>query len=225
MSDYTFQWAVAFSHLPYLLGGAWITLQLTFIGFGIGMVGGLAAAVGQVYGGPWTRRLIKAYVVFFTNTPALVTAFFLFFGLPEFGILLSPFVCILVNLALKSGAYLTDVFRAGFHSVRRTELEAAEVLGFSLWQKVHYVVVPHIAKTLYAPISNLYIVFLIGSAYASIFGVEELTGRAFNVDARTVRSLEIYTITAGVYVLLSIAASIVLAAIGRYVFRVRASIF
>ncbi len=223
--DYTFQWGVAFSHLPYLLGGALVTLHLTFFGFVIGLLIGLVASVLQAYGGSVLRSLASGYIVFFTNTPSLVTAFFLFFGLPEFGILLSPYECILINLALNAGAFLADVFRGGIASVRQVELEAAEVLGFSLVQKVRYVIVPHISKACYPPISNLYIIFILGSAMASIFGVEELTGRAFNIDSETFRSIEIYSITAGIYVLLTFFANVLLTLVGRYVFRVKARIF
>lgn len=223
--DYTFQWGAAFRYLPELLGGAWVTFHLTFIGFWIGMVIAVFAAVGQLYGGPILRRAIGAYVVFFTNTPSLVTAFFIFYGLPEVGILWSPYVCILVNLILNAGAFLTDILRAGVASVRRAELEAAETLGFSMLDKIRYVIVPHVAKVLYAPISNFYIVIILGSALAAIFGVEELTGTAFNIASDTFRTIEIYSITAGIYVVMTIVASTVLALTGRYVFRVKAKIF
>ncbi len=225
MFDYTFQWGVAFSHLPYLLGGAWVTLHLTFIGFWLGMVIGVFAAVGQQLGGPMLRRGIDVYVIFFTNTPSLVTAFFIFYGLPEFGIVLSPYLSILLNLVLNAGAFLADVIRGGVASVRRSELEAAQVMGFSMLQQIRYVILPHVAKVLYPPISNLYIIFILGSALAAIFGVEELTGRAFNLASETFRTIEIFTITAGIYVIITVAASALLALIGRHVFRVKAKIF
>ncbi len=223
--SYTFQWGVAFDYLPYLLGGAFVTLHLTFLGFLAGLIIGITASVAQVYGSPLMQRIANIYVVFFTNTPSLVTAFFIFFGLPEFGILLSPYICILINLALNAGAFLADVFRSGIQSVKTSEMAAAEIMGVSLFQKVQYVIAPHIAKELYPPISNLYIIFILGSALASIFGVEEITGRAFNVDSETFRSIEIYSIAAIIYVLLTFAASFFLAVVGRYVFRVKARIF
>ena len=130
--SYTFQWGVAFDYLPYLLGGALVTLHLTFLGFLAGLIIGITTAVAQVYGSPLMQRTANIYVVFFTNTPSLVTAFFIFFGLPEFGILLSPYLCILINLALNAGAFLADVFRSGIQSVKTTEMEAAEIMGFSL---------------------------------------------------------------------------------------------
>lgn len=223
--DYTFQWGVAFSYLPELLGGAWVTFHLTFIGFWTGLLLAVFGAVGQIYGPPVLRRLISAYVIFFTNTPSLVTAFFIFYGLPEIGIIWSPYTCVLINLILNASAFLTDILRGGVASVRASELEAAETLGFSLLQRIRYVIVPHVAKVLYAPISNMYIVFILGSALAAIFGVEELTGTAFNIAANTFRSIEIYSIAAGIYVVMTVAASAILALVGRYVFRVQVKIF
>ena len=223
--NYTFQWGEALRFLPDLLAGAVVTLHLSFLGFWCGATIGLFGAMGKTYGTPLVRRLINGYVIFFTNTPGLVTAFFIFFGLPEFGILLSPYQTILLNIALNSGAYMTEIMRGGFVSVRQTELEATSAMGFNLLQTLRYVIVPHIAKVLYAPLSNYYIWIILGTAIAAIFGVEELTGRAFNAAAETFRSIEIYTITALIYVAITVLASAVLALIGRTVFRVKAKIF
>ena len=223
--QYTFQWGQAFTHLPYLLGGAWTTLHLSFIAFWCACVIGLFGALAKTHGPPWLVRTVNAYVVFMINTPALVSAFFIFFGLPEAGILLTPYQTMLLNMSLHSGGYLTEIMRGGFASVRQTELEAAEAMGFTLMQKVRHVIVPHIAKVLYAPLSNWYILMILGSAAASIVGVEELTGRAFNAASDTFRSIEIYIIVAAMYVIMTVVASALLALIGRVVFRVKAKVF
>ena len=145
--EYTFQWREAFEQLPYLLGGAWVTLHLSFLGFWAGCTIGLFGALTKTYGPRWLIRLVDIYVVFFTNTPGLVTAFFIFFGLPEFGIVLPPYEVILLNIALNSGAYITEVMRGGFLSVRQTEVEAATSMGFSLLQRLRYVIVPHYCQS------------------------------------------------------------------------------
>jgi polar amino acid transport system permease protein len=61
----------------------------------------------------------------------------------------------------------------------------------------------------------------LGTSMGALFGLEELTGRAFNVESRTFRSLEIFSIVAGVYLVLNVVASAILAAVGRFGFRVR----
>lgn len=76
-------------------------------------------------------------------------------------------------------------------------------------------------RVLFPPLSNQYILMTLGSSMAAIFGVEELTGRAFNVNAQTFRSIEVFTVAAGFYIALTLIASIVLALVGRYLFRAR----
>ena len=77
-------------------------------------------------------------------------------------------------MTLNAGAYLTDIQRAGFESVRSSEMEAAEVLGFARMQQVRYVILPHMARVLFPPLSNQYIIMTLGTSMAAIFGVEEL---------------------------------------------------
>ena len=92
------------------------------------------------------------YVTFFTNTPQLVQIYFLFFALPEFGILLSPFMAVLIGMTLNAAAYLCEIQRAGFLSIRQNELDAAKTLNFRLTQQVKYVIFPHIMKVLFPPL-------------------------------------------------------------------------
>jgi polar amino acid transport system permease protein len=159
--------------------------------------------------------------VFLTNTPQLVQIYFLYFALPDAGILLSSYQAVLIGMTLNAGAYLTEIQRAGFLSVHREELEAAETLGMSRLQSVRYVILPHIMRVLFPPLSNQYILMTLGSSMAAIFGVEELTGRAFNVNAETFRSIEVFSLAAGLYILLTLIASTVLALVGRHLFRAR----
>lgn len=222
---YTLHFEQVVGFLPYLAGGAWISLQIAFLAFCGGMVIGLFGAIAKTFGGRLLGRITDAYVVFFTNTPQLVQIYFVFFALPDAGILLSPYESVLVGMTLNAGAYLTEIQRAGFASVHRSELEAAETLGMTLMQSVRYVILPHVVRTLFPPLSNLYILMTLGSSMAAIFGVEELTGRAFNVNALTFRSVEVFSMTAGLYVAVTIVATLLLATAGRVLFRVKARVF
>jgi polar amino acid transport system permease protein len=221
---YTFQYGQVLPYLPYLLGGAWITLQIAFLAFAGGMLLGLLGALARTSGSRVARELAGLYVIVFTNTPQLVQIFFLFFALPEAGIRLEPYEAVLLGMTLNAGAYLTEIQRAGIVSVRRSELDAAETLGMSRIQTLRYVIVPHVVKVLFPPLSSHYIVMTLGTSMGALFGLEELTGRAFNIESRTFRSLEIFSIVAIVYVAVNVAASTVLVVVGRVAFRVRVRI-
>ena len=103
-------------------------------------------------------------------------------------------------------------------------MEAAEVLGFSRLQQIRYVILPHVARVLFPPLSNHFIIMTLGTSMAAVFGVEELTGQAFNINALTFRSIEIFSVVALFYVALTMLASLLLAGIGRYAFRTRMSL-
>lgn len=218
---YTIDFGDIWPRLPYLLGGAWLSLQIAFLAFCGGMVIGLFGAMAQSFSGPWLRRPVDAYVSLFTNTPQLIQIYFIFFALPDWGILLSPYHAVLIGMTLNAGAYLTQIQRAGFASVHRAEIEAAETLGFTKLQSVRYVILPHIMRTLFPPLSNLYILMTLGTSMAAVFGVEELTGRAFNVNSETFRSIEVFLIAAGIYIVITFVATFVLAGVGRNFFRAR----
>ena len=223
--NYTFQFSAVFDQLPYLLGGAVVTLQIAFVSFWLGALIGIFGAVGKVYGSALTRRIISSYVTFFTNTPALVQIFLLYYALPDAGVMLSSMTAVSIGLTLNSGAYLTEIFRAGVISVRRAELEAAMAINLSRLQILASVMLPHIARTIYAPLSNFFVWLVLGSSLAALFGVEELTGRAINISTENLRSIETFIVVAGIYVVLTVLASGSLALVGRWAFRVKAKVF
>ena len=223
--NYTIHFSQVVEYIPYLIGGAWISLQVAFLAFCGGMVIGLFGAMAKTFGGVIIRRVVDVYVSFITNTPQLVQIYFLYFALPEAGIILDSYEAVLLGMTLNAGGYLTEIQRAGFLSVRQSEIEAAKTLGMSLMQQVRFVILPHIMKVLFPPLSNLYILMTLGTSMAAIFGLEELTGRALNINAETFRSIEIFSLTAVLYFFVTIAASLTLLLGGRVFFRVKGKVF
>lgn len=224
--NYTFQYGVVWDNFGALMDGAWLTFQLGVIAFAGGALIGLVGATIKTYGPLPLRLLVDGYVVFITNTPALIQIYFLYFGLPEVGVRWSKEACVLIGLILNAGAYLTMILRAGFLSVRKTELEAGQTLGFSLIQQVRYIIVPHIAKSVYPALANFFIVVLVmGTSIGALIGLDELTGQAINLSTVNYRWLEYFSVVAVLYVILTFIASIGLALLGRWAFRVKARIF
>jgi len=131
---------------------------------------------------------------------------------------------VLLGMTLNAAAYLTEIQRAGFLSIKNEELDAAKTMNFSISQQVRLIILPHIIKTIFPALSNHYILMTLGTSMAAIFGVEELMGRAFNINSLTFRSVEIFSLTALIYILITILATFCLATIGRYFFKVKMKI-
>ena len=122
----TLQYGQVLHYLPDFLLGAGMALWIAALAFVGGLLIGLVGAAVLTQGPLWMRMPVIGYVRFFTYTPQLVQIFFLFFALPEFGIILSPITAVLIGMTLNAGAYLTEIERAGFASVPQAELDAAE---------------------------------------------------------------------------------------------------
>ena len=220
--NYSLQFGQIAADVPYILSGAWPTLWITFVTFFAAAALGLFIAMARLKGGPLASRLAGIWVTLTTNSPLFVVLFFLFNGLPNWGILLSPIVATLIAFIAISSGYLAEIQRGGIQSVRQAELDAAETLGMSRLQMLRFVIAPHVIKTTYPALSNFFIFTMLGTSMASLVGVNELTGRAIEVSSRTFRSIEVFSLVAVTYVVLSLFASVALALVGRWLFRVKA---
>jgi polar amino acid transport system permease protein len=220
--NYSLQFGQITADVPYILWGAWPTLWITFVTFFAAAALGLFIAMARLKGGPLASRLAGIWVTLTTNSPLFVVLFFLFNGLPNWGILLSPIVATLIAFIAISSGYLAEIQRGGIQSVRQAELDAAETLGMSRLQILRFVIAPHVIKTTYPALSNFFIFTMLGTSMASLVGVNELTGRAIEVSSRTFRSIEVFSLVAVTYVVLSLFASVALALVGRWLFRVKA---
>ena len=82
---YSFQFRDVFAAWEFLLDGLLLTLELSLFTMTSGLIIGLAGAAARVYGGPWLRGAVAAYVETIRNTPLIVQLFLVFFGLPSLG--------------------------------------------------------------------------------------------------------------------------------------------
>ena len=80
-------------------------------------------------------------------------------------------------------------------------------------------------KVMFRPLSNQFIVMTLGTSMAAMFGVEELTGRTYNLSSETYLSVESFSVAAVLYIILTLIATFALAVIGRYLFRARTEVF
>ena len=102
------------------------------------------------------------YVEVIRNTPVLLQIFIVYFAFPSLGIRLSAVAAGTIALGVNVGAYLTEVVRAGFSSVERGQLEAAQILGLSRFSVFTYIVAPQALRNVYPSLVNNLIQVLSG---------------------------------------------------------------
>ena len=113
-----FDFSLITGSLPLLLQGALVTLEITALSVGLGLVFGLIAALAQISKFAPLRLLGKIYVDFIRGTPLLVQIFIIYFALPVIiGQRIDPFVAAVAACSINSGAYVAEIFRAGIQSI------------------------------------------------------------------------------------------------------------
>ncbi len=188
--------------LPYMLQGAFVTIGLVCGAMGLGLVFGVALAVGQVYGKAWVRRLVGLYIWFFRGMPLLVLLFLFYFGLFSwFNINLSAFTVAMIVLGLITSAYQSQIFRGSILSLPEGQLKAARAIGMSDTKAILFIVLPQALRLSIPGWTNEYSIVLKDSAVAYALGVTEVMARAHFVASRTYQHLPLY-FTAGVIFLI-----------------------
>lgn len=199
---------LAVSAIPLLLMGALVTVKITALSVGLGIVIGLFVGIARV-SSVWILRVLAAvYVDFLRGTPLLVQIFLIYFALPIVtGQHMDPFVAAIASCSINSGAYVAEIFRAGIQSIDAGQMEAGRSLGMTWGQTMRYIIVPQAFKRVIPPLGNEFIALLKDSSLVSVIGFEELTRRGQLIIARTYGSLEIWTCVAILYLLMTLTIS------------------
>lgn len=212
---YQFDFAPVLAQGDLLLRGMLFTLELTLVGTVLGVAIGVLGAVTRA----WRLRpfdaLFGLYVELIRNTPFIVQLFFIFFGLPALGVLLSEWQAAVLAMVINLGAYSTEIIRAGIQAIPKGQLEAAAALALSRFEAFRHVVLqPALAKVWPALTSQIVIVML-GSAVCSQIATEELSFAANFIQSRNFRAFETYLLTTLLYLLMAIGVRQLLAWIGQ----------
>jgi His/Glu/Gln/Arg/opine family amino acid ABC transporter permease subunit len=195
----TFDWSFLQDNLPELLRGLQNTMEVAGIGIAGAFVIGLVLGAARAHRIPVISQLAAAYVELIRNTPILVQIFFLFFGLPKLGILLTPYTTAWLAVMIWGGAFNTENFRAGFEAVPTRYREAASALGFGRLATFLNVTLPIGGRIAIPPSINTYISVLKNTALMTAIGFAELTNTAYSINAVTFRSLEVFSFLAVAY--------------------------
>lgn len=168
--------------LPILLRGTTYTLLIAAGSCAIGLMLGLVLGTIQARSQGITKNIIQVYVTLIRGTPMLMQILFLFMVLPKIGFHLSAINTAIVAIGLNSGAYISQIIRAGILSINPGQAEAAHVLGLTKLQTLRYIILPQAIRVVVPSLGNEFITLVKDSSLASTIGVAELfkEGRAIS---------------------------------------------
>ena len=223
--------------LETLLKGVWITCLVTLIAYAGACALGLGLALGQMSRWLLLRQVCRLYVEVMRGVPIIVLLLYVAFVLApalvagwnwvaswagiepirgrDFPLLWRA----VIALTLAYASFLAEVFRAGLTSVAPGQIEAAEALGLSGWQRFRHVVWPQAFRTVLPPLGNDFVAMVKDSSLVSVLGVTDITQLGKVTAAGNFRYFETYNVVALIYLTMTIGLSL---ALRRFEARMRA---
>ena len=210
-----------------LLQGFFTTIRLAVWSLLIGTVVGMVAAAMRVSDRPALRWLARGFVELVRNTPPIVLIFVGYFFvssqvMPALGLdralraapplaqqiaavlaanpdRINDFLAGLTCLGLLSGAYMTEIIRAGLQSVPASQIEAGRALGLRSWAIFRKIVLPPAVRNVLPAMAGQFIVSIKDSSLVSLISIQELTFMSSEVSSSTQRFFEVWLFTATLY--------------------------
>ncbi len=198
--------------LPILLMGAGVTIEITAFSVAIGFFIGLFVGIARISQFKILQIMAAVYADCIRGTPLLVQIFLIYFALPmAIGQRVEPFVAAVAACGINSGAYVSEIFRAGIQAIDVGQMEAGRSLGLTWWQTMRFIILPQAFKNILPPLGNEFIAMLKDSSLVSVIGFEELTRRGQLIIAQTYGSFEIWMTVAVLYLIMTMAISRIVA--------------
>ncbi|GAB6192127.1 amino acid ABC transporter permease [Desulfocastanea catecholica] len=175
-----------------------------------GVLIGIIAGSLRTFGDRFIKTIGDAYAAIFRGTPLVIQLFILYFGLPNIGIYLSPYVAAVVGFTLCSGAYQSEYVRGALLSIKSGQYLGAQALGFTTLQAIFWIIVPQAVRRAIHGCGNEIIYLIKYSSLAFIVTCIELTGEGKTVATEYFRYTEVFTILGLYYLGLVSLAMIIL---------------
>ena len=204
--DWNFVWEI----LPTLIQGVKITILATLLGSVLATFVGLGIALARRSPNRLLARTVGFLAEFIRGTPLLVQLYFIFYVLPDIGILLPPLVAGVIGLGLHYGTYTAEVYRAGIDNVPRGQWEAAKACNLSATQTWTHIIIPQAIPPMIPALANYFIAMFKETPLLSAITVLELMNQAKSVANTYYRYIEPITLVGAFFLVISLFSVVLL---------------
>lgn len=175
------------------------TIPLTILSFIFGIILAVLTALGRISHVKLFQMTARVYVSAIRGTPLLVQLFIIFYGLPNIGVTLDPFISAVIGFSLSVGAYASEIIRAAILSIPKGQWEAGYSIGMTYTQTLKRIILPQASKVSIPPLSNTFISLVKDTSLASLVLVTEMFRRAQEIAATNYEFLLVYSEAAFLY--------------------------
>lgn len=211
-----FDFSSIVSVLPFLLKGLAYTVQLTVVAAIGGTLLGILLALARLSHLKWLSNLAAGYINLMRSIPLLLVIFWFYFLVPvmlqsltgadyppKIGAERSAYV----TFILFEAAYFAEIVRAGIQSIPKGQLGAAYALGLTYAQSMRLIILPQALRNMLPVLLTQTIVLFQDVSLVALLNVTDFVGAAVKIAQRDSRVVEMYTLVAVVYFVLSFLLS------------------
>jgi len=217
---YEWDFAIVFRDFDLLILGLVNTLKVTGLALLFGIPLGLFLALLRLFGS-WPIKVPVGFLIeFLRSTPPIAQLFWFFFAMPILiGVEIDPFGASVLTFSLQSSAFFAEVFRGGIISIDRGQWEAAKAIGMDRNSSIKRIILPQAVKRMIPAFLERAIELMKTTTLVSTISYADLLYQANSIAQSTYRSLEVFSIAAGLYFVVIFACSIGVRNIERYLAR------
>lgn len=190
------------SYWPQIVKGLRDTVLLSITVSVTGLIGGIGVFGLALSPNRLVRFCTQSYISLFIGTPLIVFLFLLYYGLPNLGVKLSPFVIAVFGFTLNVSAYNARYLAIAYKGLEQAELESASAQGFSRLQVFRLITAPQSLRMSVPSLTNQAIQNIKDSSIVFLIQYIEFFAQMQEVASRTFLFFKTYLFTAFVYLLL-----------------------
>lgn len=211
-------WRDLSEQMPLILAGLLNTIELAGLISISGLLLGIVVFYLTLSSNRLIRYVINAYISFFIGMPLIVLLFLMYYGLPQWGVRLSPFTVAFIGFTFNVAAYNAAYLKTAYNGLDKTQIEAATAQGFNSWQIFIFITLPQVIRLSIPALTNQVIGNLKDSSVAFLIQYTEFFARVQELAATNFQFFKAYMLAALVYLaLVSIIVLVARAVERRYV--------
>ncbi|AIW83458.1 amino acid ABC transporter permease [Bacillus sp. TH22] len=196
--------------IPYILKGLEVTLKIVAASAVVGFILGTLLALCKIARIRVLNIAADIYTSIFRGTPLVLQLMIIYFGVPQMmGYEIPAFLAAVLAFSLNSGAYMSEVIRAGIQAVDKGQTEAAMALGIPYSKMMRNIIFPQALKNILPALVNEFATLTKESAVVTVIGATDLMRRAYIVGGETFKYLEPLLFVGLIYYILVIILTLV----------------
>ncbi|WP_040208203.1 amino acid ABC transporter permease [Neobacillus jeddahensis] len=189
--------------MPYILKGILVTLQIVILAGVLGFVLGIILSLLKISHIKILNWIADLYTSIFRGTPLVLQLMLIYYGSPQIiGYQIEPYTAAILSFGLNSGAYISEIIRAGILAVDKGQQEAAMALGVPYGKMMWDIILPQALKNILPALMNEFITLTKESAIVTTIGVMDIMRRSYQVGAENYSFFEPLLIAGLIYYLM-----------------------